>query len=316
MSRKSVNKWRVAAVAGLGSLLLVATSACGGSGAASSDQAAGAKGSFKEIAAAVKPDPAAVELLPAEVEEAGVITMAADLHYPPTSFLAQDNKTPIGYNVDIATLLGKKLGLEVEVKNVTWDNVIPGIAAGRYDFTATNMTPTPERLEVLDMVTYWAAGSSLIVAKGNPLGLSLADESVCGKKIAVMTGSSQQQDYLPAISQDCEAAGAEPVEAVVLGNVEGALTQLVAKRIDGVFSDTSQLAWAAKQQPQAFELLSPQYQKEEGDDIVALGLPKDSPLTPALHAAMQSLIDSPAYQATLDRWGLGAGAIETSEALG
>jgi polar amino acid transport system substrate-binding protein len=131
-----------------------------------------------------------------------------------------------------------------------------------------------------------------------------------------MTGSSQQQDYLPLISEDCEAAGQEPVEGVVLGNVEGALTQLVAKRIDGVFSDTSQLAWAAKQQPQSFELLSPQYVKEEGDDIVALGLQKDSPLTPALHAAMQSLMDSPAYQETLDRWGLGAGAIDTSEALG
>jgi polar amino acid transport system substrate-binding protein len=316
MNRKSMNKWNVAAAAGLGSLLLVATSACGGSGAASSDESSGAKGSFKQIAAAVEPDPAAVELLPADIKEAGVITMAADLHYPPTSFLAQDNKTPIGYNVDVATLLGKKLGLEVEVKNVTWDNVIPGIASRRYDFTATNMTPTPERLEVLDMVTYWAPGSSLIVEKGNPLDLSLADESICGKRIAVMTGSSQQQDYLPLINEDCEAAGQEPVDGVVLGNVEGALTQLVAKRLDGVFSDTSQLAWAAKQQPQSFELLAPQYQKEEGDDTAALGLPKNSPLTPALHAAMQSLMDSPAYQATLDRWGLGAGAIDTSEALG
>ena len=54
----------------------------------------------------------------------------------------------------------------------------------------------------------------------------------------------------------------------------------------------------------------------EGDDIVAVGLAKDSPLTPALHAAMQSLMDSSAYQATLDRWGLGAGAIPKSEKLG
>ena len=316
MSTKSMSKWKKITTASLGTLLLASTAACGGVSSGANDEASGAKGSFDDVAAAVKPDAAAVDLLPADIKERGVITMAADLHYPPTSFLANDNKTPIGYNVDIATLLGKTLGLEVEVKNVTWDNVIPGIASGRYDFTATNMTPTPERLEVLDMITYWAAGSSLIVQTGNPLDLSLADESICGKKIAVMTGSSQQQDYLPEISQTCEAAGEEPVEGVVLGNVEGALTQMVAGRVDGVFSDTSQLAWAAKQQPQSFELLSPQYQKKEGDDIVALGLPKDSPLTPALHAAMQSLMDSPAYQGTLDRWGLGAGAIDTSEALG
>jgi len=309
-----MNKWKATAAAGLGALLLVTTSACGGS-ASSSDEASGAKGSFEDIAAEVKPDPAAVELLPADIKDKGVITMVADLHYPPTSFFAEDQKTPIGYNVDIAKLLAQVLGLEVEIKNVTWDGVIPGIAAGRYDFTATNMTPTPERLEVLDMITYWAPGSSLIVQKGNPEDLSIADESVCGKKIAVMTGSSQQQDYLPLISEDCEAAGEEPVEAVVLGNVEGALTQLSSKRIDGVFSDTSQLAWAAQQQPEAFELLSPQYQKEVGDDTAALGLPKNSPLTEALHAAMQALMDSPAYQATLDRWGLGAGAITESQIL-
>ena len=309
-----MSKWKVLTAAGIGSLLL-ATSACGSSSSEASEEAAGAKGSFDDAAAEVKPDPAAVELRPADIKEAGVITMAADLTAPPTSFLAQDNKTPIGYNVDIATLLGKKLGLEVEVKNVTWDNVIPGIASGRYDFTATNMTPTPERLEVLDMVSYWEAGSSLIVEKGNPLDLSLADQSTCGKKIAVITGSSQQQDYLPLISEDCEAAGQDPVDGVVLGNVEGALTQLVSKRVDGVFSDTSQLAWAAKQQPQSFELVSPQYVKEEGDDIVALGLEKNSPLTPALHAAMQSLMDGPAYQATLDRWGLGAGALSTDSKI-
>lgn len=313
MNRKSMNKWGLAAAAGL---LLVATSACASTQAASSDQSSGAKGSFKEIVAAVKPDPGAVKLLPADIKERGVITMAADLHYPPTSFLAQDNKTAIGYNVDIATLLGRELGLKVEVKNVPWDNVIPGIAAGRYDFTATNMTPTPARLKVLDMVTYWAPGSSLIVAKGNPLGLSIADESVCGKKIAVMTGSSQQQDYLPLISKDCKAAGHDPVKAVNLGDVEDALTQLVAKRLDGVFSDTSQLAWAARQQSQSFELLSPQYQKEVGDNTAALGLRKNSPLTPAIHAAMQSLMNSPAYMAALNRWGLGAGAIDSSEALG
>jgi polar amino acid transport system substrate-binding protein len=297
------------AAAALGGVLLVMTSACGGAdGAGDSETPA-------EALPEVKADPEAVKLLPADLQEGGTITMVADLHYPPTSFLDKDNKTPIGYNVDIAKLLGEKLGLEVEIKNVTWDGVIPGIAAGRYDFTATNMSPTPERLEVLDMITYWEAGSSLIVAKGNPEDLSLADQSTCGRKIAVMTGSTQQETYLPEISQACEADGEDAVDAVVLPNVQGALTQLASKRIDGVFSDTSQLAWAAKQQPQAFELLSPQYQKRVGNDIAALGLPKDSPLTPALHAAMQSLIDDGAYQAALDRWGLGAGAIPTSQVL-
>ena len=142
-----------------------------------------------------------------------------------------------------------------------------------------------------------------------------------------MSGTTQPEIYLPAISKSCESNGKAAVDAVVLPNVQAALTQLASKRIDGVFYDTPSLAWAAKQQPQ-FQLLSPQYKKSEADckgdaelrrlcskAIVALGVKKDSPLTPALHAAMQSLMDDSAYQAALDRWNLGAGAIPTSQVL-
>ena len=299
--------------AALGTVLLATATACGNATGATGNPGAGT--SPADSAPHVKANPDAIKLLPAKLQKGGTITMVADLHYPPTSFLDKDNKTPIGYNVEIARLLGEELGLEVKIENVPWDNVIPGLASGRYDFTATNMSPKPDRLKVLDMVTYWEAGSSLIAQKGNPEHLSLADQSTCGKKIAVMTGSTQQQDYLPQLSAACTAAGQKPVDGVVLANVEAALTQLVSHRVDGVFNDTSQLAWAAKQQPQAFELLSPQFKKQKGDNIVALGLPKNSQLTEAIHAAMQSLMDSPAYKQTLDRWGLGSGAISKSEIL-
>ena len=289
----------------LGVALLLAVSACGGT---SADGAPGADTTPVDAAPHVQPDPEAVKLLPAELQKGGTITMAADLNYPPTSFLAEDNKTPVGYNIDIARLLGEKLGVTVDIKNVSFDSVIPGLAAGRYDFTATNMSPTADRLKVLDMITYWADGSSLVVSKDNPLGLSLADLSTCGHRIAVMSATTQQEIYLPAISKSCESNGKAAVKAVVLPNVQAALTQLTSKRIDGVFYDTPSLAWAAKQQPQ-FQLLSPQYKKSEADckgdaalrrlcskAIVALGVKKDSPLTPALHAAMRSLMDDSSYR--------------------
>jgi polar amino acid transport system substrate-binding protein len=299
--------------AALGAALVVAVSACGGTTA---DAAPSADATPADAVPHVEPDPEAVKLLPADLQNGGAITMAADLNYPPTSFLAEDNKTPVGYNIDIARLLGETLGLTVDIENVSFDSVIPGIAAGRYDFTATNMYPTEERLEVLDMITYWAAGSSLMVPAGNPQDLALADQSICGHKIAVMNGTTQSETYLPEISETCVSGGEDAVEPVVLPSVQAALTQLASKRLDGVFYDTSSLAWAAKQQPQAFEMLEPQYQKKEGDSIVALGLAKDSPLTPALHAAMQSLMDASAYQAALERWNLGSGAIPTSQVRG
>ncbi|MFC7598476.1 ABC transporter substrate-binding protein [Terrabacter sp. GCM10028922] len=295
-------------------MLLTAT-ACGGSSAGDAAGAADAAPTA-DVVSQVTADPAAVALLPAAVKARGTISMAADLHNAPTSYLDTDNKTPIGYNVDIAALIAKTLGLKLEIKNVSFDTVIPGLAAGRFDFTATNMSPTPERLKVLDMITYWSAGSSLMIVPGNPLKLSMSEQmSLCGHKIAVLTGATQAEKYLPQISADCQAQGKPAVEAIVLPNVQAALTQLASKRVEGVFYDTAPLAWAAKQQPQAFELFPQRYKKKVGNNIVALGTAKTSGLGPALHAAMQSLMAGPAYKATLEKWGLGTGAIPTSELL-
>jgi polar amino acid transport system substrate-binding protein len=297
--------WSLAAA---GAAVLLAVSGC--STTAGGDPAAGS--STTDVTAGVKVDSAAAKLLPAATKKAGVLTVAMDLNYPPTSFLASDNATAIGFNPDFVRLIGKKLGVKIQIENVSFDTIVPGIAGGRYDFTATDMSATPARLKVLSMIDYWAAGSSLVVSPGNPAKLSLADNSLCGHSIGVTLGSTQAQTYVPLISQKCQSAGAQPVKAVVLPNVQDALTQLGSKRIDGVFYDTSSLGWAAKKQSQSFELLTPQYKKQTGTDLVALGIAKDSPLIPALHAATQAVLDSPQYKKALDNWGLGAGAITTA----
>ena len=110
--------------AAVGAVLVVTASGCGDADGADS-VGGGANGATNDELPEVEPDADAVALLPEDIKARGTVTMAADLHYPPTSFLAEDQKTPVGYNVDIATLLGEKLGLDVEVKNVTWDGVVP-----------------------------------------------------------------------------------------------------------------------------------------------------------------------------------------------
>ena len=278
------------AVAALAPALLLTVTACGGD--TSSSDADGARKGTIDVAQ-VKADPAVEKLVPADVKGRGSLTMAADLHYPPTSFLAEDNKTPVGYNVEIAQLLGKKMGLKIKIKNVSFDTVIPGIAAGRFDFTATNMSPTPERLKVLDMVKYWNAGSSLVFSKGNPLKLSITDQmTLCGHKIAVIAGATQAEIYLPQISDDCEAKGKKAVNAVVLPNVQGALTQLASKRIEG--SSMTRRRWRGLPSSSRRRSSCPRSSTSRRRATVSCsGLAKDSPLTPALLAAMQSLMDGP-----------------------
>ena len=84
------------ASATLGAALVASVGACGATsadGASGADGVSGADATPADAVPHVEPDPQAVELLPAELQQGGTITMAADLHYPPTSFLAEDNKT-------------------------------------------------------------------------------------------------------------------------------------------------------------------------------------------------------------------------------
>ena len=301
---KTRNKVQTAAA---GLAVLLALSACGGAATGSQATDIPKTQNTRDVSEGVQPDAAAVALLPQSIKDKGELSVAMDLHYPPTTFLADDNTTPIGLNPDVARLVAKKLGLKLKFENTGFDTIVPGIDGGRYDFTITTMSPTPERLKVLDMIDYFTAGTSVAVSAGNPL--KLTNESLCGKNVAVTAGSTGQLKRLPALSdQTCTSKGQPAINAVTLPNVQEALTQLASKRIDGVFYDTTSLAWAAKQQPNTFTILTPQI-NVGSSDLTSIGLKKGSALTSALQAAVQSVLNSPEYRKSLATWGVEAGAI-------
>jgi polar amino acid transport system substrate-binding protein len=289
--------------------LLLGLTACGGTGAGpqATQSEIPKTQNTADISDGVQPDQAAVALLPQSYKDKGELIVAMDLHSPPTTFLAEDNVTPIGVNPDIARLVAKKLGLKLKFENTAFDTIIPGIDGGRYDFTATTMSATPERLKVLDMIDYLKGGSSVAVAAGNPLNLS--NDTLCGKSIAVTQGSTQQLVHLPNVSKwTCEEKGQPAINSITLPNVQEALTQLSSKRVDGVFYDAGALAWAEIQQPSAFTVLTPRMDTRTNTNV-AIGLKKGSPLTPALQKAIQSVLESPEYKKSLDYWELGDSAI-------
>ncbi|WNM32781.1 ABC transporter substrate-binding protein [Streptomyces sp. Li-HN-5-11] len=299
--------------------LAFALAACGASGSADTAQNAGAKTTAQgggaassaehtdDISVGVKPDEKAVKLLPAAVKARGTISVAMDLSSPPTSFMASDDKTAIGFNPDFSRLIAATLGLKLQINNVKFDTIITGLQAGRYDFTASTMGATKERLKVLDMVDYFKAGTGVSVPYGNPQ--HLGTHTLCGHRVGVQSGSTQQLQWLPQLSkQDCTSKGKPAIEAVALPSVNDALTQLVSKRIDAVMYDFTGLQWAATQQPKTFDVLQPLVTTK----TVTVALKKNSPLTPAVQAAIQSIIDSPKYAEALGRWGFSTLGIKTA----
>ncbi|WP_457967468.1 ABC transporter substrate-binding protein [Arthrobacter sp. D1-29] len=293
--------------AAAGLAVLLALSACGGTSTGTEGTELSKTQNTRDISEGVQPDPAAVALLPEPYKAKGELSVAMDLSSPPMTFLAEDNSTPIGVNPDLARLVAKKLGLKLKFENTAFDTIIPGIDGGRYDFTATTMAATEQRLKVLDMINYLKGGSAVAVHHGNPL--KLTNDTLCGKNIGVAKGSTQQLNHLPNVSKwTCEEKGQPAINGVTLPNIQEALTQLDSKRIDGVFYDASALAWAIEQQPNHFAVLEPRMDTRT-NTTVAMALKKGSPFTPALQQAIQSVLESPEYKECLEYWGLEESAI-------
>jgi polar amino acid transport system substrate-binding protein len=294
---KSIRKFQIVALA---AIIATGLAGCGGGSAdTATSPEAKATNPTDDISANVAVDENARALLPQSVKDKGTLVVAMELKSPPTTFLADDGKTPIGLNPDMARLIAKKLGLRVEIVDVPFDNIIPALQGHRYDMTASTMGVTPERVKVVDMIEYFKTGSSIGVAKGNPAGYAV--DNLCGKQVVVTKGSIQATKRLPELSKSqCEDKGKPAIEGIILPTLQDAMTQVASGRVKAIYYDTHALTWAAKQQPNRFEVLSPQI----NTSFVAVALPKDGELTPAVQAAIQSITASPEYQESLRRWGL------------
>lgn len=86
----------------------------------------------------------------ARICEAGVLLVSTDPAYPPQSFLNEETGDYEGFDIDAAREIGERLGVTVEFTDPTFDAVVAGSWADRWDVSVGSVTVTAEREEVLD----------------------------------------------------------------------------------------------------------------------------------------------------------------------
>jgi polar amino acid transport system substrate-binding protein len=108
---------------------------------------------------------------------------------------AQDeNSGYAGFDIDVATEIGKRMGSPVKFASPGWDEVLAGNWQGRWDFAVASITPTKEREQKLVFpAIYRFDAASLVVRKDNTTIERPADAS--GKTIGVRQGTTFE-DYL------------------------------------------------------------------------------------------------------------------------
>ena len=291
-----------AAAAALSAAMLIAVAACGTTD--STDTASKSGDSSKDSSStsiqgfdtgSIQKDDEIAALLPDSVAGDGTLTVGADTSYAPAEFLAEDGKTPVGFDVDLSKALAAVFGLKENTVSSTFDSIIPSVGS-KYDIGISSFTVTKERMEAGDFVTYFKAGSTFVVQKGNPKKIDTSN--LCGVKVAVQTGTTQEEDGKDAIDIQSSKLQTDVTTAVASG------------KADIFYADTPVAGYAIKQTGDTLEALG----EDVGVTPEAVAVKKgDSKTAEAVQKAIQKLMDDGTYKKILDTWGVSSGAVDKAE---
>jgi polar amino acid transport system substrate-binding protein len=126
------------------------------------------------------------------IQDSKVMKVATSANWPPQSFLGPDNQLQ-GFDIDVATEIGKRLGSKVTFVTPEYGIITAGNWSSRWDLSVGSMTPTTERSRVLDFPAIYYYTPYVFAVHKDAAGTKAADLN--GKVIGVEAGTTSE-DYI------------------------------------------------------------------------------------------------------------------------
>ena len=250
----------------------------------------------------------------------GKLVICSDLPYPPFEFFdAQGN--PIGSDIEIGTEIATRLGLTVKIENSVFDTIIAAVTGGKCDIIISDQNITAERTKQVDMIPYFKAGQSFVVAKGNPKAIKTVDD-LCGKSVGAETGTTEVQylngtgDYKgKGLSEACVAKGKPAITAKEYTKDTEALSALLGSQVDAYFADSPVAGYYVVQHADQFELsgIPPLDPIKVGISVPRTASGGHSGVYDSVKAVLLSMIADGKYVEILKKYGLETGALQAGD---
>ncbi len=247
-------------------------------------------------------DAALVRMVPADLA-AKPFTVAVALGSPPDDFRNEKGEV-VGWEIDILRAATQSLGMRLDLRPTTFDTLIPGLQAKRFDAAVGQMGVSVVREKVVDMIGTLLGNELFAAYADSPISVKTLDD-LCGVTVATTRGS-REIVFAEEQQPKCAAAGKKPINALAFNDGNGAAEAMMSHRAD--------LFWLGSTAVSYFVAQTKGRTKVAGSytDISYIGvaLPKGSEMAAPLQAAIQHLIDNGAYGKIVTQWGLEDGAVK------
>ena len=162
-----------------------------------------------------------------EIKDKGKLVMGTSADYPPYEWhLIKDGKDEIiGFDIDIAQAIADELGVELEVKDMAFDGLIPALSTGKIDMIIAGMNATEERKQSVDFTDVYYTQTDIVVIRKEDADKFTSEDSLKTAALATQK-ATVQETYLLETFPDAE------IQSVPKWNT--AIMSLTTGKVDAV----------------------------------------------------------------------------------
>lgn len=182
-----------------------------------------------------------------ELKERGTFILGLDASFPPMGFVDYQG-TIVGYDIDLARELCKRMGVELKTQPIDWDAKELELSTGNIDCIWNGFTIEEERLKNLAMTKPYLNNEQVLVVRSDSSIKALKDAAGC--TIGVQRTSSAQN----AIEHNKEFA-ASIKEVIQYPENLIALNDLELGGVDGVVMDSVVAAYNIRVSQKPFKIV-------------------------------------------------------------
>ena len=233
----------------------------------------------------------------AQIKASGELRIGCEAAYVPFTY-RQDGKI-VGYDVELAELFCKSLGVKANFIDTAWAGVIPSLYAKKFDVIMSSMSYTKERLERVAFTIPYAEASQALLVRAADADKIKAPADLNGRVLAVKLGSPGQvlQEKMAASLKAAGGAGFK--ELRTFDDHPSAYVALAQNRVDGVLNTVPTLAMVLKDAPGKYAIV-----KGMGaDNWAGIAARKEDPeIVAFLNEELKKLKASGALYALQEKW--------------
>jgi len=224
-----------------------------------------------------------------KIKDSGKLVMATSADYPPYEFydLSGGKDEITGFDVDIAKAIAKELGVELEIKDMGFDGILPALLAKKVDIAISAFTITEKRKKSVNFSDpYFDGGQQIVTYKGSGIK---SKEDLDGKTVGVQLSTTGE----------AEAEKIKGAKLKQFDKVDAVMLDLMNKRIDAAVVGRVVAEAYIKQNPDKFEIAGDKLNSEQN------GVPirkEDTKLLEVVNKALKDLKDSGEYDKLVQKW--------------